>query len=233
MHDGHWPRGAYPDAHQLPHHVGDVAVCRFCGVLTPITHQARCIGCDGAIELLEPLAVECGWCDASNRRDLTDKCVRCGGPLPALPGGNPGPTPPPAPRMLPADYPGRIRYWKNVEVLIGIVFTIVFCWSVVFPIIGIVLWTRGSRRAEQKLRALRYGHLTRGRITSIEVDMSQHINHQHPWTIAFEFDTPHGPGHGACTAWDPFNARRSRGDVLWVAYTSMGENEAAIWPPIR
>jgi hypothetical protein len=208
-------------------------VCRFCGALTPVTDQARCLVCGGEIELLEPLAVACGWCDASNRRDLTDRCARCGGPLPALPGGNPGPTPPPAPRALPEGYERRLRYWKNVEVLIGIVFTIAFCWTILFPIIGVLLWLKGSRRAERTLRALRHGQLTRGRITSIELDTTQSINDQHPWTIAFDFDTPNGPGRGTSTAWDPFNARRSRGDVLWVAYTSMSESEAAIWPPIR
>jgi len=210
------------------------AICGYCGASTPVGPDARCVHCGGGLRLLEPLAVECGWCDASNRRDLTDTCNSCGGPLPALPGGNPGPRPPDPTRVLPHGYEARVRYWKNVNVLIGMTFTICFCWTIVFAVAGIFMWKRGHREAERKLAALKRGRATRGTLQSVQVDTSQHINHQHPWRIDYEFDLPDGRKHrGRATAWDPSHARRSAGDVMWVVVTDDDPQCNAIWPPIR
>jgi len=201
--------------------------------MTPVLADARCALCGGGIRLLEPLAVECGWCDASNRRDQTDTCTACGGPLPALPGGNPGPRPPDSPRTLPAGYENRIRYWKNVYVLIGMLFTLCFFWTLIFAAIGIPLWIKGRDTAEKKLAALRNGVPTRGRIVSIEIDTSQHINHKHPWRIEYEFELPQGTFRGVATAWDPISARRAVGDVLWIVAVPDDPTVSAIWPPIH
>ncbi|MHB8872059.1 MAG: hypothetical protein ACYC8T_00085 [Myxococcaceae bacterium] len=208
-------------------------VCAHCGIRTVAGADPRCPGCGAALRLLEPFAVQCGWCDAENRRDQVDRCLRCGGPLPALPGGHPGPRPPQMPRGLPAGYRGRILYWKNVPVLIGMMFSLVFCWTVIFPIIGIPLWVTGYRNAKRKLMALVFGAPTPGKVTRVEVDMSQHINRRHPWLIHYEFQTGAGVRQGRCEAWDPSNAKRSPGDVLWVVYVQGHSGENAIWPPIR
>ena len=201
--------------------------------MTPVLADARCSMCGGGLRLLEPLAVECGWCDASNRRDQTDACTACGGPLPALPGGNPGPRPADCPRTLPPNYENRIRYWKNVNVLIGLIFTLCFWWTLIFAAVGIPLWIKGRNSAERKLAALRNGIPTRGRITSVAVDTTQHINNRNPWRIEYTFDLPNGTFHGFATAWDPSSARRSTGDVLWIVAVPSDPAINAIWPPIH
>jgi len=208
-------------------------VCGHCGALTPADANAQCMYCGAGIRLLEPLAVDCGWCSASNRRDLTDTCRQCGGPLPSLPGGNPGPRPPDPPRQLPPGYPMRVQLWKNVFVLLGVVFVCCFFWAIIFPIIGAFLWIKGARDARNKLDALRDGVATRGRIASIQVDTTQHINRRHPWRIDYEYDTYDGPAMGACTAWDPSSVQRRIGDVLWVVFVPGRSEATAIWPPIR
>lgn len=186
------------------------------------------------MRLLEPLVVDCGWCAASNRRDQTADCVRCGGPLPAIPGGQPGPRPPDVPRKLVKEYEDRIKIWKNVEVLIGAIFTLCFFWTIIFPIIGIILWKKGADRAARQLAALQHGTPTRGRLLSVQIDTTQAINNQHPWRIDYEFDTYNsGVQRGTCSAWDKISDRRKPGDVLWVVYSETNPSQNAIWPPIR
>lgn len=212
---------------------GRTVICGFCGAATPVLEPASCVHCGGTVRVLEPLVVECGWCGASNRRDLHESCVHCGGPLPALPSGHPGPRPPDPPRALPPGYANRVRYWKNVEVIIGIVFTIPFFWTLLFPAVGIPLWISGARRARRQLGALRDGAATRGRITGVSVDENKSINEKHPWKIAYTFDTPDATLPGSCEAWDPVSARRSAGDALWVVYDPADPRSNSIWPPIR
>lgn len=208
------------------------AICGHCGLRVSAADPA-CPECGAPLRLLEPLAVECGWCAASNRRDQVDHCTRCGGPLPALPGGHPGPRPPQTPRGLPVGYRARVLYWKNVLVLIGIVFSVFFCWTLIFPAIGIPMWVIGRRNARRKLMALGFGVSTRGRVTGISKDLTQSINGRHPWLIAYDFDTETGVRRGEVAAWDASSAQRSPGDVLWVVYVPGAPEENAIWPPIR
>ena len=200
-----------------PAHVGEVG-CRHCG---------------GPVRLLEPWVLECGWCDASNRRDETPVCTRCGGYLPTIPGGHPGPRPPDPSRALPPGYANRIMYWKNVYVILGMTFTICFCWTVIFPIIGIFAWRRGHRTANNRLTALAHGIPTRGRILRVTEDTTQHINHRHPWAIEVEYDTPYGARRGVVEAWDPAHARRPPGEHVWIVFVPGQEDQFAIWPPIR
>lgn len=208
------------------------AVCAYCGALGPLG-QTHCSVCGAAFRLLEPMAVECGWCGISNRRDQTDECSSCGGPLPALPGGHPGPRPPDAPRALPPGYENRVKYFRNVFAMLGMIFTVCFCWTLIFPLIGLPLWIRGQRKAQRQLTALRYGFVTRGRVLSVTLDESQSINRQHPWTIAYEYDLPSFTLRGEVTTWDRANTRRSAGDVLWVVVIPSAPAESTIWPPIR
>lgn len=209
-------------------------ICSHCGGSTPPGDAARCVHCGAGVRLLEPLAVECGWCGYSNRRDKVDKCTNCGGFLPALPGGNPGPCPPDIPRELPRGYKNRILYWKNVNFLIGFCFTIIFCWTIIFPLIGIPLWIIGTKRARRKLSALQHGNPTRGRVTSCEVDTTQAINNRHPWRIVYEFDVSDGQtSSGIAIGWDQINQKRKENDVMWIVFTQNIAINSAIWPPIH
>ena len=209
------------------------ALCGHCGARTAVGADATCAYCGGGLRLLEPLAVECGWCAMSNRRDLTADCARCGGALPALPGGAPGPRPPDVPRQLPHGYESRVTIWKNVYTLIGVVFTVVFCWTILFPLIGLPFWVHGVRSARRKLAALRLGQPTGARITAIALDRSQQINQRHPWRIEYVFQTENGSGTGACQSWDASTERRRVGDALWVVHVPEQPGVSAIWPPIH
>lgn len=215
-------------------------ICANCGAATPDAQAqgaAPGCGCCGApLRALEPLVVLCGWCQASSRRDQTADCERCGGPLPALPGGEPGPRPPDTPRVLPPGYRWRVLLWKNVSAFIGAAFVVVFFWSVIFPLIGAPLWYFGHRRGKRWLLALETGRATRARLTRVALDRSQSINEQHPWRIEYQFDQHEGgSGRGFCEAWDALNGRRREGDAVWVVYArdATGHVASAIWPPLR
>jgi hypothetical protein len=215
-------------------------ICANCGCSTPEVHASGaapgCQSCGAPLRPLEPLVVQCGWCQASNRREQTAACVRCGGPLPALPGGEPGPRPPDVPRALPDGYRWRVLLWKNVTALIGAAFVIVFFWSVIFPLIGAPLWYFGHRKGKRWLLALETGRATRARLTRVALDRSQSANGQHPWRIEYSFDLHTGGiGSGFCEAWDAVNGQRREGDVVWAvyAYDQQGQLASAIWPPLR
>ena len=215
-------------------------ICAACGAATPEAeaHGAApgCRSCGAPLRALEPLVVQCGWCQASNRRDHTQDCVRCGGPLPPLPGGQPGPRPPGTPRFLPAGYRWRVLLWKNVPAFIGAMFVIVFCWSVIFPLIGAPIWYFAHRKGKRWLLALESGRATRARLTRVALDHSQSDNGKHPWRIEYGFDLHEGgTAEGYCEAWDPVNGDRRAGDAVWVVYAKDGRGQlaSAIWPPLR
>ncbi len=95
------------------------------------------------------LQLPCSWCETLNRDPGRTNCVNCGGPLPALPaapGETPTRPPPPAPREVPLAYRRRVLLWKNVGVWIGLMFTIPFCWTLLFPLIGIPIGVIAYRR---------------------------------------------------------------------------------------
>jgi len=213
-------------------------ICARCGAENPPAAGATapgCLACGAPLRTLQPMVVECGWCDASNHREQTASCHRCGGPLPALPGGEPGPAPPPVPRALPDGYRWRVLLWKNVIAFIGAAFSTVFAWSIIFPIIGIPMWIYGHRKGKRWLAALEGGRATRGRLTSVDYDRSQTSNGRHPWRIEYTFDLHEGgEAEGFCEAWDPAHAQRRPGDAVWIVYARQDERLAsAVWPPLH
>jgi len=211
-------------------------ICGTCGAQTAGGDATGCVSCGAPLVVLAPLVVDCGWCRASNHRDQTANCLRCGGPLPALPGGEPGPRPPSVPRTLPEGYRWRVRLWHNVVACIGAAFTIIFFWSIIFPIIGIPMWYFGDRKARRWLHALEHGRPTRGSLTRVSIDYSQKSNGKSPWRLEYRFDHHDGTQHDAfLEVWDPSHAGRRKGDALWVVYGEMkdGYLASAIWPPLR
>lgn len=206
--------------------------CEWCSRPAP-EGETRCEACGGPVHVIEPWVIECGWCFSSNRRDETAVCRSCGGPLPGIPGGHPGPRPPDAPRSIPARYRRRTLLWKNTFALVGAFFTVIMFWSLVFPLIGIPMWIYGHRKAKRWLEALERGTATRGRLQSVEKDLSQTINGRHPWKLAFEFDTPDGLRQGTIEAWDPVHGKRPPGEHLWVVYQPERQDHYALWPPLR
>lgn len=216
------------------------SICANCGAATPDAAadgaSPGCHCCGAPLRALEPLAVQCGWCHAQNRRDQTATCARCSGPLPPLPNGQPGPRPPDAPRVLPQGYRWRVLLWNNVTAFIGAAFVVVFFWSVIFPLIGAPLWYFGHRKGKRWLLALETGRATSARITRVALDRSQSSNGKHPWRIEYRFDLrEHETADGFCEAWDPINGERHAGDAIWVVYVKDdgGYLASAVWPPLR
>lgn len=206
-------------------------ICARCGVETPDDVGGSCVGCGAPVVVLEPLVVKCGWCSTDNRRHETAHCRTCGGPLPSLPGGDPGPRPPEPPRELPRGYAVRIYLTGNVDVILGAVFALVFFWTVIFGVVGVAFFWRGWTRATGWLTALRAGRATGGVITDVQLDFDQYINDTHPWKIAYTFERADGgTGEGFVTVWDPSSAKRRAGDAVWVVYQGAA---SSIWPPLR
>ncbi len=211
-------------------------VCAGCGVAnSPDANEAasNCDACGNPLRVLEPTIVHCGWCSSSNQRHLVDHCQNCGGPLMALPGNDPGPRPPELPRQLPKGYAMRTMLWANVLVGVGVIFTIPFCWTILFPMIGIPIWYFGWRKARRWLDALESGLPTVGEVTEVKLDETQAYNNQHPWRISFKFERHDGgTSEGAVEAWDDVHAKRKPGDRLWVVYVKGRPEAHAIWPPV-
>ena len=195
--------------------------------------ETRCASCGGPVDALEPWVIECGWCHSSNRRDETATCKSCGGPLPSIPGGHPGPRPPDGPRVLPKGYRMRTLLWKNTFALVGAIFTVFFCWTIVFALVGLPIWIRGHRKAKRWLDALERGTPTRGTLRKVELDQTQSINNRHPYKLTIDYETPDGVQQGFVEAWDRVHGKRPPGEQMWVVYVPGKPNHFAVWPPLR
>ena len=207
-----------------------ITKCEWC--LTECSNELlKCPSCAGPIAVLEPWVLQCGWCSNSNRRDLTTNCTNCGGELPHIPGTERLPMPPDAPRAIPSGYENRVRYWKNVYFIIGVIFMIFLC-TVIFPIIGYFLLRYGNKLAEAKMYSLKYGVPTRGTIEDVYVDTSQEINGVNPLRIEYTFSTPEAEYHGSTISWDRSNLKRPQGEHVWILFNPKNVEQNNIWPPM-
>jgi hypothetical protein len=163
-------------------------------------------------------------------------CKNCGGILPLDTAGieGAGPKPGMAPRLLPRKYVIRTKYTGNVMTIIGMVFTIPFIWSVIFPIIGVFLWRRGIQEANEELIPLRNGAVALGEIEKLEIDRSKHINGKSPWEITFLFDIGGRKHRGRVgNIFDDIDLQKHAGDKVWVVYMPENPELSSIWPPLK
>lgn len=181
-------------------------------------------------------ALPCGWCGTINRNNPTN-CVNCGGPLPPSPAlaiDDPGPPPPALPRQLPSKYKRQVMLWKNPTVFIGVLFTFVFCWTIIFPLIGLPLWIVGHRRARAKLLALERGTPAQAELVEVFRDTSITVNNRNPWRLVYLFTDKDGHTHeGWAHAWQAVHSRREPGEAFWVVYMPNDPSQNAVWPPLR
>jgi hypothetical protein len=206
--------------------------CEWC--LEPAPENASvCSACGGPVRAVEPCFLDCGWCGKSNRRDETAVCKSCGGPLPIIPGAGPGPRPPDPPRPIPKGYRTRIMLWKNFHTILGIIFTVVLVWSLVFPVAGIILWVYGARKAKRILKAIEQGPAARGRLLEVAKGETRKIGRRRPWKITIEYETTGGIRLAEMEAWDPSHEQRVPGERLWVVYLPETPEVYALWPPIH
>lgn len=179
--------------------------------------------------------VTCPWCKSQFHQPTFSNCTNCGGSLPiSESNGGAGQPPPPAPRLLPKAFVRSVKYYNNVNTMIGIIFTIPFFWSIIFPIIGIFLWKRGIREAKGELLPLENGMYVQGEITAINVDMSKNMNGKNPRIIEFAFTV----GGRAYTGdvpnlMDPVHLWKKAGDKIWVVYMPEDPMISSVWPPMK
>jgi hypothetical protein len=162
-------------------------------------------------------------------------CKNCGGILPLINSPNDvGTKPPPAPRELPKKYIRRIKYTGNVMSMIGFVFTVVFFWSIIFPIIGIFIWRKGLREAEEELIPLQSGTPVLGEIETIQRDYSKKMNGRSPLTVTFLFNA-NGQTHRGSVGniFDNIDLTKKAGDKVWVVYMPENPQLSSIWPPLK
>lgn len=200
------------------------------------TDTMACPECGGALLPLVPLVLQCGFCGAANRRDLTASCTACGGPLPPLPGGNPGDAPPPPPRRLPAVVLPPTGLMAENDRTVGLVFiivgvlTLMFGLGLVFLAIGIWIRYGPEIRRHTKVAALANGHATRGTITAIN---TWSINGKPQLRLSYAFDDRGKRRTGTCKGFDPSLGLRAVGDEVWVVHVpGQGSFRSALWPPV-
>ena len=209
-----------------------VSRCEWCSAPAP-DGSAECEACGGPVRLIKPSVIECGWCGKPNRRDETAVCRHCSGPLPLIPGSKKGPRPPDPPRTIPKGYRARLLVWKNKNTILGIVFTIVLIWSLVFPIVGIILWVYGHRKAKRVLSAIERGEATRGRLLEVAVGAAKRLGGRRPWKVTIEYETKGGVRLAELEAFDPSHEHRAPGEHLWVLYLPETPDAYSIWPPLH
>lgn len=178
--------------------------------------------------------IKCPWCKSQFPSSVLSNCENCGGSLEYQRESNElGPKPPMAPRVLPKKFIKRVKYTSNVMTIIGIVFTIPFFWTIVFPIIGIFLWKKGIKDANNELIPLEHGTVAVGEITDIRQDFSKKINGQSPFIIEFTFEVGKQKHTGDVgNIFDRSGARKTLGDKLWVVYMPEDPSLSSIWPPL-
>lgn len=183
---------------------------------------------------MNALYVTCPWCRSQFANPVTSNCPNCGGALPIIGGSDAGQAPPPAPRILPRKYVRGVKYTGNVYTMIGIIFTIPFFWTILFPIIGIILWRKGLREADAELIPLQDGAHVQGEIVAVDIDYSKTLNGRHPRVVQFMFQA-NGRSYAGDVpnVMDPVELWRKPGDRVWVVYMPQDPDTSSIWPPLK
>lgn len=179
--------------------------------------------------------IKCPWCKTTYTNSNIANCNNCGGTLEYS--KNPsdaGVKPEGAPRILPKKFIRKIKYTGNVMTIIGIAFTIPFFWTVIFPIIGIFLWKRGIKEANDELIPLQFGTPVLGKIESIKKDYTKHINGVSPFIVEFLFEANGNKQLGTVgNIFDNIDLIKKPGDLIWVVYMPEDPNLSSIWPPLK
>ncbi|MFL5762585.1 MAG: hypothetical protein ACJ77K_01505 [Bacteroidia bacterium] len=178
--------------------------------------------------------IKCPWCKSEFPNSGLTNCPNCGGNVEyQLDRRSLGSKPLPAPRELPKKFVKRIKYTSNVMTILGIVFTIPFFWTIVFPVIGIFLWKKGIKTANDELIPLEHGAVTTGEITAVRQDFSKVINNQSPFIVEFTFEA-NGQKYAGDVGniFDRNDAQKQVGDQLWVVYMPEDPSLSSIWPPL-
>ncbi|MCW7474152.1 hypothetical protein [Leptospira levettii] len=180
------------------------------------------------------LIIQCPWCKSQYTDKSLSNCKNCGGTLAySYNSDELGAEPPKTPRTLPSQFVRRIKYTGNVMTLIGIFFTVPFCWTILLPIIGIFCWRKGLQTAKEELEPLELGRTTVGEITEIRKDYTQSLNGKSPTVVEFLFEA-NGQKHVGTVGniYESVHLTKKIGDKLWVVYMPDEPNKSSVWPPL-
>ena len=138
-----------------------------------------------------------------------------------------------APRQVPSSYKWKILLLHNPVVLVGVIFTVFFCWTGLFMLIGAPMWYFGWKKAERKLLALERGLPAQARLLEVWRDTSLKINGRSPWRVVYEYEIAGKLREGWAHAWEPAHGRRESGECFWVVYLPDDHAVSAPWPPLK
>jgi hypothetical protein len=177
---------------------------------------------------------KCPWCRSEFMNISSANCSNCGGTIEYQKNtGDAGPKPSPAPRELPKKFVKRIKYTGNVMTIIGMVFTIPLFPTIIFPIIGIIIWKKGIKEANDELIPLQNGAVVMGEISEIIHDTTKVINNQSPYTVHFLFTV--GGNKYSGNVGNIFTRRellKQPGEKVWVVYMPENPELSSLWPPL-
>lgn len=190
----------------------------------------------------------CGWCN-THYKTWQESCQSCGGPMPTLPGMDPGPEPEPPPRAVPPCFV-RAQQWSRNPLVLGGAFLLVAgsaaflpgvftkSWlaliPLVFAVMGAVVLSAGRKEAARILDAFRLGRAVKGEIVSVQLDSPYQVNGRHPWRIVYTFKTSDGISRrGAVITFDGAAPQRQPGQPVWVLVVDACPQQNTIYPPVK
>lgn len=177
---------------------------------------------------------KCPWCRSEFRNPDFANCTNCGGTIEYQQNtADAGPKPAPAPRELPKKFVRRIKYTGNVMTLIGMIFTIPLLPTIIFPALGIFIWRKGIKEANDELIPLEHGTVIMGEIVEIVHDRSKTINNQSPYIVHFLF-TVGGKKYSGNVGniFTRPELLKQPGEKVWVVYMPDNPELSSLWPPL-
>jgi len=118
--------------------------------------------------------------------------------------------------------------------IIGLVFMIAFCWTIIFPIIGYFIWKKGKKEAQDELIPLQFGTPTPGEVVSVRTDYSKVINGRSPMVVDFKFEIDGRLCGGSVgNIFTDLYLLKQPGEKVWVVYMPQNPQLSSIWPPLK
>jgi hypothetical protein len=151
----------------------------------------------------------------------------------------------------------RIRFTRNVFLLVGVVFLGVgglmgpiflivglaggkglfavlgLVFTAVFGGLGLVLALKGHRDAMSVLRSFQFGRAAQGTIRSVYYDTSVRINQRSPWALEYSFEAGGRSVSGKARSWDDSVQGRQPGQPVHVLYLEEDPEQNTIYPPVE
>ena len=163
------------------------------------------------------------------------------------------PEPPPAPRAISPNYVWRLLSTDGAAIvafvflLVGAIFTFVgFILTIAIVtafigipfaalgLIGLVLGGRIGRSRYQAMQdiveVLKSGQAAAGEIVNVEENLNVAVNHQHPWTITYQFQVGGQDRQGNVSTLNVPGASLQPGKKAWVLYLPEAPEHNTLYP---